>query len=120
MKQLNILILDDEQMLLDLLTMMLRPHSSTVCSSLVEAQELIDSHAETFDVMLCDVMMPRGGGVDLYDWLSATHPSLVNRLLFVTGGVGQDIMQKIEKTDRPILHKPFSIAQLHECLNNFQ
>ena len=120
MKRLNILILDDEQMLLDLLTMMLRPHSSTVCLSLIEAQELIESQLGTFDVMLCDVMMPKGGGVDLYDWLMETHPSLVDRLLFVTGGVGQDVMQKIENTGRPILHKPFSIAQLHECLNGFQ
>ena len=120
MKRLHILILDDEQMLLDLLTMMLQPHSSTVCSSLVEAQELIGSQSETFDVMLCDVMMPKGGGVDLYDWLQESHPSFVNRLLFLTGGVGQDVMQKIESTGRPILHKPFSIAQLHECLNRFQ
>ena len=120
MKQLNILILDDEQMLLDLLTMMLRPHSSSVCLSLVDAQNLIESQSEVFDVMLCDVMMPKGGGVDLYDWLIENHPALVNRLLFVTGGVGQEIMQKIERTGLPILHKPFSIAQLHECLNRFQ
>ena len=69
MKVLNILILDDEQMLLDLLTMMLRPHTSTVCSSLSEAQSLIASDPEMFDVMLCDIMMPRGGGLDLYEWL---------------------------------------------------
>ena len=120
MKRLNILILDDEQMLLDLLTMMLQPHSSKVCSSLIEAQELIDSESESFDVMLCDIMMPKGGGINLYDWLCRTHPSLVERLLFVTGGVGQDLLHKIEKTGRPILHKPFSIAQLHECLKSFQ
>ena len=63
MKVLNILILDDEQMLLDLLTMMLHPHTSTVCSSLSEAQSLIASDPEAFDVMLCDIMMPRGGGL---------------------------------------------------------
>ena len=120
MKRLNILILDDEQMLLDLLPIMLRPHSSTVCASLVEAQMLIDSQSEAFDVMLCDVMMPKGGGVDLYDWLIETHPLLLNRLLFVTGGVGQELLQKIEKTGRPMLHKPFSITQLHECINGFQ
>ena len=120
MKQLNILILDDEQMLLDLLTMMLHPHTSTVCSSLFEAKSLIDSQSEIFDVMLCDVMMPKGGGVDLYDWLIENHPTLIERLLFVTGGLGQKLQIKIEKTGRPILHKPFSIAQLHDCLQEFQ
>ena len=119
MKVLNILILDDEQMLLDLLTMMLHPHTSTVCSSLSEAQSLIASDPEIFDVMLCDIMMPRGGGLDLYEWLLRTYPSLIDRLLFVTGGVGQDLHQKIEQAGRPILHKPFSISQLHDRLNDF-
>ena len=119
MKVLNILILDDEQMLLDLLTMMLLPHASTVCSSLPEAQRVISADPHAFDVMLCDIMMPRGGGLDLYEWLLRTHPSLVERLLFVTGGVGQDLLQKINSAGRPILHKPFSIAQLHEQINEY-
>lgn len=119
MKLLNILILDDEQMLLDLLTMMLQPHTSTMCSSLGEAQTLISSDQEAFDVMLCDIMMPRGGGLDLHEWLSSTYPNLVERLLFVTGGVGHDLRQKINAVGRPILYKPFSIAQLHESLAEF-
>ena len=119
MKVLNILILDDEQMLLDLLPMMLQPHTSTVCSSLPEAQTLISAEPQVFDVMLCDIMMPRGGGLDLYEWLLRTHPSLVDRLLFVTGGVGQDLLQKINAAGRPILHKPFSIAQIHDHLSHF-
>jgi len=119
MKVLNILILDDEQMLLDLLTMMLQPHTSTVCSSLPEAQTLISADPQAFDVMLCDIMMPRGGGLDLYEWLLKPHCSLVDRLLFVTGGVGQDLLHKIHSAGRPILNKPFSIAQLHEHLNEF-
>lgn len=119
MKVLNILILDDEEMLLDLLTMMLRPHTSTVCSSLLEAKALIEPNPYAFDVMLCDIMMPKGGGLDLYEWLRTIDPSLIDRLLFVTGGVGQDLIQKIAVAGRPILHKPFSIAQLHERLNDF-
>ena len=119
MKVLNILILDDEEMLLDLLTMMLRPHTSTVCSTLLEAKALIKLNPYAFDVMLCDIMMPRGGGLDLYEWLITIDPSLIDRLLFVTGGVGQDLIQKIAVVGRPILYKPFSIAQLHERLKEF-
>jgi len=119
MKELNILILDDEHMLLDLLTMMLQPHSSTICGTLSEAQLLIDANPQAFDVMLCDIMMPKGGGLDLYAWLGEHHPELQNRLIFVTGGVGQALVQAIKDTDRPVLNKPFSIAQLHERLQDF-
>ena len=119
MKVLNILILDDEQMLLDLLTMMLQPHTSAMCLSLVEAQNLVAENQESFDVMLCDIMMPRGGGLDFYAWLSSTYPSLVDRVVFVTGGVGQDLLQQIDAAGRPILNKPFTIAQLHACLHEF-
>ena len=120
MKKLNILILDDEHMLLDLLTMMLQPHLSTICGTLVEAQKLIELNPKSFDVLLCDIMMPKGGGLDLYAWLGEHHPEAQSRLVFVTGGVGQSLVQKIKDTGRPVLNKPFTIAQLHDCLQDFQ
>ena len=120
MSELNILILDDEEMLLDLLPMMLHPHASSVCSSLVDAKAVIERAPNNFDVILCDIMMPKGGGLDLYEWLLEAHPALAEKVVFVTGGVGQDLEGKIDATERPVLNKPFSIQKLHEALERFQ
>lgn len=113
---LEILVLDDEAMLLELLPAMLEPHSTVCCSSLVEACAEVDRHSTKFDLLLCDLMMPKGGGLDLHKWLLEHHPTLSEKVIFVTGGVGQDLEEKVLATNQPVLHKPFSIAKLHAML----
>ena len=115
---LNILILDDESMLLDLLPMMLEPHQTTVCSNLAMACSHIESGSTVFDILLCDLMMPDGGGLDLHAWLKIEHPALCYKVIFVTGGIGNDLEQQVVQTTQPILYKPFSIAQLHGIIES--
>ena len=88
---LNILILDDESMLLDLLPMMLEPHQTSVCSTITEARTQIESQPTVFDVLLCDLMMPDGGGLELHTWLKTEYPSLSHKVIFVTGGIGNEL-----------------------------
>ena len=113
---LNILILDDESVLLDLLPMMLEPHQTTVCSNLNVACTHIASQSMVFDVLLCDLMMPDGGGLEFYAWLKGDYPTLSKRVIFVTGGIGNDLEKKVSETKQPVLYKPFSIAQLHSII----
>ena len=113
---LNILILDDESMLLDLLPMMLEPHQTSVCSTIAEACTQIESQPTVFDVLLCDLMMPDGGGLDLHTWLKTEYPSLSHKVIFVTGGIGNDLEKQVLETKQPVLYKPFSIAQLHSII----
>ena len=113
---LEILVLDDEAMLLDLLPAMLEPHSTVCCSSLSDACEAISQDSTKFDLLLCDLMMPKGGGLDLHKWLLEHHPALSEKVIFVTGGIGQDLEERVLATNQPVLYKPFSIAKLHETL----
>jgi CheY-like chemotaxis protein len=41
---------------------------------------------ESFDRVLCDVMMPETSGVDFYDAVKKIRPELLPRILFMTGG----------------------------------
>ncbi len=128
---LHILLMDDEAMLLDLLPMMLEPHQTTICRSLREACQTIegkltidhnaqpDQRDSEIDVMLCDLMMPQGGGLDLYEWLLEHYPEYAKKMIFVTGGVGQELAQRVQDTNQPVLHKPFSIAELHTAIDDF-
>ena len=113
MKVLNILILDDEEMLLDLLTMMLRPHTSTVCSSLLEAKALIEPNPYAFDVMLCDIMMPELNGMDLLQRVRAEAPELESRFVFMTGGAFSSSARRfLDEITNPVLEKPFDLRAL--------
>ncbi|MFD1040234.1 response regulator transcription factor [Virgibacillus byunsanensis] len=61
----KVLIIDDEQRMLDLLALYLRPHDYK-CKKALGAQEALWSLAEeTFDLVLLDIMMPEMDGWDL-------------------------------------------------------
>ena len=113
---LNILILDDEPMLLELLQQMLYPHQSTTVGTFQAACDVLEAATKPFDMILTDLMMPQGSGLDLYNWLGEHHPDLQNRLLFLTGGVTQDYLSTVQATSQPVLLKPFTISALHVAI----
>jgi CheY-like chemotaxis protein len=68
---------------------------------------------ESFDLVLCDVMMPRISGIDVYERVRAEHPALAQRFVLVTGGVfAPDIRTRVEGHGVPCLYKPFDRATL--------
>lgn len=115
---LNILILDDEPMLLDLLQQMLHPHQSVTVGSFHEACEVLQDKTRLFDIVLSDLMMPQGNGLDLYNWLGEHRSDLQHRLLFLTGGVTQDYLSTVQATSQPVLLKPFTISALHAAVQD--
>jgi CheY-like chemotaxis protein len=56
-----------------------------LASSGREALELIGS-GETYDLILCDMMMPDLSGMDVYDALADAHPEVLKRVVFMSGG----------------------------------
>lgn len=68
---------------------------------------------ERFDLVFCDVMMPRFSGVDLYRAVRASVPGLEQRIVFVTGGaVGDEAQAFLATTTNPVLAKPFALEEL--------
>ncbi len=53
-----------------------------------EAQGALEAirHGGTFDLMLCDLMMPSMNGMEFFGKLGALSPALAARVVFVTGG----------------------------------
>ena len=64
---------------------MLSPdHDVAVANSASEALAMMEE--QTFDIIVCDVMMYGTSGMDLYAIIRANDPRLANRMVFVTGG----------------------------------
>jgi two-component system NtrC family sensor kinase len=73
--------------------------------------------AQPFDMVLCDVMMPGGGGERFWAELLVRRPALMNRVVFMTGGAAtQEARAFVRRQPRPILVKPFEVAALDELL----
>lgn len=72
--------------------------------------------ANTYDVVLCDVMMPDETGVDLLGSLDA---EAAERVVFMTGGVlGADLQDRLQQTGRPVLLKPLSVAVIDAAIHD--
>ncbi len=109
----RVLVVDDEQGLIAAIRRILSPEQCVVgVSSGREACELLERDA-TFDVILCDVMMPEVSGMELYAWMNERRPELIRRLVIMTGGAFTPRAREF-LTACPCarLEKPFDADQL--------
>jgi CheY-like chemotaxis protein len=66
-----------------------------------------------YDLIVCDLKMPRLDGTALYRRLVADHPAMARRVLFVTGDVaGTDAERFLEESGCRWLPKPFRLKDL--------
>jgi signal transduction histidine kinase len=112
----RILVIDDLPAIGRMIAGALPEHDVTVVSKASEAFILFASN-ETFDVILCDLMMPQLGGRDVLARLEADWPHLAPRLIFMTGGAfTADAREFLKRAKQLVLTKPFSVEQLRTTI----
>jgi signal transduction histidine kinase/BarA-like signal transduction histidine kinase len=101
-----------------------RPLAAAVSEALTDAglkvthagdgeEALARVRQETYDVIVCDLKMPRVDGRMLYRAIAAATPTLARRVIFVTGDVaGTDAERFLDETGCRWLSKPFRLADL--------
>ncbi len=111
----RILVVDDEPGLPRTLRRMLRgDHDVTVLDSARAALDLCLA-GESFDLILCDLMMPDMTGMELYAELRRRNPDQADRMAFVTGGAFNDEAQTfLEASPGRSLEKPFTVAVVRD------
>ncbi len=76
-----------------------------------EALACIRTHA--YDVVICDLKMPKVDGMTLFRQLSVEMPQVADRLVFVTGDVaGTEAERFLEESGCRWLAKPFRLSDL--------
>lgn len=108
----RLLVVDDEPSVLSSLRRLLeRRYQVTLAFSVDEALRRISE--ETFDLVLCDLMMPEGGGARLHTELLRQRPATAARLVFLTGGaVTAETRRYLDNQPQPVLDKPLDVEQL--------
>jgi signal transduction histidine kinase len=72
---------------------------------------------ETFDVIVCDLMMPQMTGMDLYAELRRLSPELAARVVFVTGGAFTETARAfLDAVPNRRIEKPFGARELRAVI----
>jgi len=108
-----VLVVEDEAALANAVTDALRDAGYRVEHAPDGEQALAAIGEQKFDVVICDLKMPRLDGKAFYRALAAATPDLARRVIFVTGDVaGTDAEQFLEESGGRWLAKPFRLADL--------
>ncbi|HEY1307422.1 MAG TPA: PAS domain S-box protein [Vicinamibacterales bacterium] len=108
----TVVVVDDQEEVRSLMGLMLRRQGYSVleAASSADAIRMIESHPGSVDLLVTDVMMPGMGGRELYDYLSAPHPTM--KVLFVSGYTEEASQTQTRTTGTTFLAKPFLLDTL--------
>jgi len=118
----KVLVADDEQNVCKFISRILVDYAVT---SVHDGASVVERcKHETFDVIICDLMMPNLTGMEVYDELVRTNPKLARRMVFITGGVFTERARSFLESQAPCwLEKPLAsreLKQLVERMLNIQ
>jgi signal transduction histidine kinase len=109
----RILVVDDDPIVCAALRRLFAAdHDIEVLEDARAARDLVVGGA-SFDVLLCDLLMPELTGVGLYEELRRHAPEMARRMVFMTGGAfTEEARNFLAVVDPPVVDKPFDLAAL--------
>jgi two-component system NtrC family sensor kinase len=109
----RVLLVEDERSLAAVVVETLETAGLTVDHARDGEEALARLRQDTYDVIVCDLKMPRVDGMTLYRAIAATTPALARRVIFVTGDVaGTDAERFLEDSGCRWLAKPFRLGDV--------
>ena len=107
------LVVEDEQALGDAVADAMRDAGFEVDRAADGEEAILRTQGRAYDVIVCDLKMPRVDGMAFFDHLLATAPALTKRLIFVTGDVaGTEAEAFLARSGCRWLAKPFRLRDV--------
>jgi len=116
-RQLRFLVVDDNEDIRDVFCRLIE-RAGHNASTAVDGQDAVEIlQAETFDVMLLDLTMPRMSGVDVVRWLRA-RPEVAPdiRIVVISAWAGEHRAVLQELGIVTVMQKPLRIQQLTDLI----
>ena len=114
----RVLVIDDDTVIAGAMKRVVaRNHDVFVETSGEQAIQRFES-GERFDVILCDVIMPKSTGMDVYRSVQQIDPSQAERFVFVTGGAfTPEARAFLETVPNARINKPFDTQTLRRIVD---
>jgi signal transduction histidine kinase/ActR/RegA family two-component response regulator len=114
----RILVVEDEPSVAQLIVDVLREEGHQVEAVLESQEGLARLSRAHYDLVVCDLRMPRLDGPAFYEALIRAGSPVRDHMLFVTGDtLAPRTMQFLEKSKLPYLAKPFLVEELKLAVN---
>lgn len=115
----RVLLLEDDPAVRRFVQMVLEPLGLDLvqCATLAQARQAIEAAA--VQLVLTDLTLPDGSGLDWLQWLHARVPApgLACRTVVFSGGIDPAMERQLQALQVwRILHKPASVGALMECV----
>ncbi len=115
----RILIIDDEENILQVLRKALQREGYDTDTVLDANKGLSILSSSEYDLILCDIEMPRMNGIEFYREIEERLPGMADRILFMTGEILSPNIQKFLHERRvSILAKPFDLPTLYQGVHD--
>jgi two-component system NtrC family sensor kinase len=112
-----ILIIDDESGIRNGLAHLLRRDGYKVETAANGLLGLAKLQEQVFDLVLCDLRMPKLDGPGLYRELQHRQPQILPQIIFLTGDtLSPETRAFLEQTNVPRLTKPFTAAEVRRVV----
>ncbi|MFQ5701823.1 MAG: response regulator [Acidobacteriota bacterium] len=109
----HILVIDDEQVVTELLAEIFSEYQHTTDAATDGCQALRLLGERDYDLILLDLRMPDMSGEQIYDHIAGQYPSMLDKILFMTGDVVRPEARKfLDSVGSSWLVKPFSIDEV--------
>jgi DNA-binding response OmpR family regulator len=109
----RILLVDDDPMVTQLITDMLRLDGHDVDTAPNGVAALEKVKRRRYDLVLSDLHMPEMDGAGLYRELTTRQAHSPGKIIFLTGTAGESEAHRlVQETGLPVLRKPFNLVEL--------
>jgi len=109
----RILVVDDEPLILASIRKALRHYEVVTAEGGSKALEMLGAPDAAYDLVVCDLVMGRINGQDVFKWILENKPQLESRLVFMTAGAfTREVREFLASVGNPVLHKPFDTRTL--------
>ncbi len=113
----RLLVVDDDVLVARSIVRLLSGHRVEVATSGREALSRLLDASSRFDLVFCDLMMPDMTGMDLFETIERSRPTLARRFVFISGGGVTDGCRKfIESHPTRVVSKPIDRRALDRVL----
>jgi CheY-like chemotaxis protein len=120
-KRLSLLVVENEEAVRRAMALLAKRlgHEVTTVGRFAEATEHLARPDASYDALLVDVHLDEAHtGFDLFDHLRTEGRGREQRIVFTTGdSISTQTRDALERADRPVLRKPFSLDDLREMLD---